>query len=131
MSRSSGLPRRLPPAACRALVALLLAIPAAAQDTGTVSGTIVDPTAQVVPGGTVTLTHLQERRPGRQPGRAAARGNLQSVQSGAIPGHRSHRAVRRHRRADQPELRDRDRHHQPDAPAARHPAVGAAERLRT
>ena len=36
------------------------------------------------------LRHLQERRPGRQPGRTAERENLQSVQSGAIPGHRSH-----------------------------------------
>src|SRR5262245_36610805 len=38
------------------LLAALLAAPAAAQDTGAVSGTIVDNSGQVVPGATVTLT---------------------------------------------------------------------------
>lgn len=40
-----------------ALLALLLSIPAAAQDTGTISGTLVDSTGQIVPGATVTLTN--------------------------------------------------------------------------
>jgi Carboxypeptidase regulatory-like domain/TonB-dependent Receptor Plug Domain len=40
-----------------ALVALLAALPAAAQDTGVVAGTVVDPSGQVVPGATVTLTN--------------------------------------------------------------------------
>ena len=37
--------------------ALLLAAPAAAQDTGVVAGTVVDSTAQIVPGATVTLAN--------------------------------------------------------------------------
>ena len=40
-----------------AAAAALLAVPAAAQDTGTVSGTVIDSTGQVVPGATVTLTN--------------------------------------------------------------------------
>ena len=40
-----------------AVAALLAAAPAAAQNTGTISGTIADNTAQVVPGATVTLTN--------------------------------------------------------------------------
>jgi len=40
-----------------ALVALLAAAPAAAQDTGTVSGTVADASGQVVPGATITLTN--------------------------------------------------------------------------
>ncbi len=39
------------------LAALVAASPVAAQDTGTVSGTVVDTSGQVVPGATVTLTH--------------------------------------------------------------------------
>ena len=39
------------------LVLLSLATPVAAQDTGTVSGTVVDGSGQVVPGATVTLTN--------------------------------------------------------------------------
>jgi hypothetical protein len=239
-----------------ALLALLLAIPAAAQDTGTISGTIVDSSSQVVPGASVTLTNeataaartlvsnergevafravtpgsytvkveltgfrslerrsnimnassqldlgrltldigtlsevvtvestgtfvetknsdysglltakqiaqiqtkgrdvvnllrllpgvhyendidalhehgaVQERRLRRQPERAAPRRGLQSVQPGRVPGHRSHRAVRCGRCADQPELRDAGGNRQPDAPAARHSAVRAAELL--
>jgi carboxypeptidase family protein/TonB-dependent receptor-like protein len=49
--------RTLPLVAGAALVALLAATPVAAQDTGTVSGTIVDATGEVVPGATITLTH--------------------------------------------------------------------------
>src|SRR5690242_448457 len=37
------------------LVAWAAAVPAAAQNTGTVSGTIVDATGQLVPGATITL----------------------------------------------------------------------------
>src|SRR2546427_8679605 len=52
-------PRRsLPLAACGALLFWLgLAAPGAAQDTGVVSGTVVDSTGQIVPGATVTLTN--------------------------------------------------------------------------
>jgi len=52
-------PRRsLPLAACGALLFWLgLAAPGAAQDTGVVSGTVVDATGQIVPGATVTLTN--------------------------------------------------------------------------
>src|SRR3954451_18667466 len=39
------------------LVVVFLAAPAAAQDTGTVSGTVVDSSGQVVPGAAVTLTN--------------------------------------------------------------------------
>ena len=39
------------------LAALVAASPVAAQDTGAVSGTVVDTSGQVVPGATVTLTH--------------------------------------------------------------------------
>jgi type 1 fimbria pilin len=46
---------RGPAVAAGCLLAALLASPAAAQNTGTISGTIVDNTAQVVPGATVTL----------------------------------------------------------------------------
>src|SRR5262245_38638125 len=38
------------------LAALLVAAPATAQDTGVVSGIVVDSSGQVVPGATVTLT---------------------------------------------------------------------------
>jgi Carboxypeptidase regulatory-like domain len=48
--------RTLSLVACSVLAALLAATPAAAQDTGTVSGTVVDASGQVVPGATVTLT---------------------------------------------------------------------------
>ena len=45
--------------ACRLLagfvVTALTAAPAAAQNTGTISGTIIDNTGQVVPGATLTL----------------------------------------------------------------------------
>ena len=47
----------LPLIACGAFLALLVATPAAAQDSGTVSGTVVDSSGQVVPGATVTLTN--------------------------------------------------------------------------
>jgi type 1 fimbria pilin len=57
MIRSSWSPRSLPLTACALLVTLYLAAPAAAQDTGVVSGTVVDATGQVVPGATVTLTN--------------------------------------------------------------------------
>ena len=48
--------------ACRAVLGTCLALavsvtPAAAQDTGTVSGTVVDNSSQVVPGASVTLTN--------------------------------------------------------------------------
>ena len=43
--------------AISALTALLAAAPVRAQDTGVVAGTVVDATAQVVPGATVTLTN--------------------------------------------------------------------------
>ena len=49
--------RTLPLVAGGALVALLAATPGAAQDTGTVSGTIIDASGDVVPGATITLTH--------------------------------------------------------------------------
>ena len=49
--------RTLPPIACGALLALLAAAPLAAQDSGTVAGTVVDASGQVVPGATVTLTN--------------------------------------------------------------------------
>ncbi len=39
------------------LVVALSVLPAAAQDTGTLSGTVVDNSSQVVPGATVTLTN--------------------------------------------------------------------------
>src|SRR5258708_39092534 len=39
------------------LAALFMAAPTAAQDTGVVAGTVVDSTAQVVPGATVTLAN--------------------------------------------------------------------------
>src|SRR2546423_10648424 len=49
--------RSLPFASCTALlVSLCLAAPGAAQDTGVVSGTVVDASGQIVPGATVTLT---------------------------------------------------------------------------
>src|SRR5262249_15475588 len=44
-----------------ALAALVVASPAAAQDTGVVSGTVVDSSGQVVPGATVTLTNENTR----------------------------------------------------------------------
>ena len=63
------------------LLALSRRCHAAAQDTGTVSGTVVDTSSQVVPGATVTLDqrgdrrrpHDDQRRPGRVhlPGRRA------------------------------------------------------------
>src|SRR5204863_143834 len=40
-----------------ALAVLLASMPAAAQNTGTISGSVVDHTAQLVPGATVTLTN--------------------------------------------------------------------------
>src|SRR5262245_17671477 len=43
--------------ACTVLVLLASGRPAAAQNTGTVSGTIIDSSGQVVPGATVTLTN--------------------------------------------------------------------------
>ena len=43
------------------LTAVLCAAPAAAQNTGTISGTVIDNTAQVVPGATVTLTNEATR----------------------------------------------------------------------
>ncbi|HWK12186.1 MAG TPA: carboxypeptidase-like regulatory domain-containing protein, partial [Vicinamibacterales bacterium] len=44
-------------AACGVLAALIAtAVPARAQDTGTVSGTVVDSSGQVIPGASVTLT---------------------------------------------------------------------------
>jgi hypothetical protein len=49
--------RQRPLIARGALLALLVATPAVAQDTGTISGTIVDSSAQLVPGATVTLTN--------------------------------------------------------------------------
>ena len=42
---------------CAGVILLLSAPPASAQDTGSVSGTVVDSSSQVVPGATVTLTH--------------------------------------------------------------------------
>jgi len=56
---TSSPPRRsLPLAACGALLFWLgLAAPGAAQDTGVVSGTVVDATGQIVPGATVTLAN--------------------------------------------------------------------------
>jgi hypothetical protein len=42
-----------------ALLPLLAAAPVSAQDTGVISGTVVDNTGQVVPGATVTLTNQQ------------------------------------------------------------------------
>jgi type 1 fimbria pilin len=39
------------------VLALLAAVPAAAQDTGTISGIVVDNSQQVVPGATVTLVN--------------------------------------------------------------------------
>ncbi len=42
-------------ACCGAAVAMLAAAPAAAQNTGTISGSIIDHTSQVVPGATITL----------------------------------------------------------------------------
>ena len=50
-------PRRLRRAAAAALLSLLAAAPAGAQDTGTLSGTVVDTSGQVVPGATVTLAN--------------------------------------------------------------------------
>src|SRR5207247_5879935 len=44
-----------------AVAALVIASPAAAQDTGVVSGTVVDSSGQVVPGATVTLTNENTR----------------------------------------------------------------------
>jgi hypothetical protein len=44
-------------AAIVAALAALLASPAAAQNTGSISGTVVDTSGQVVPGATVTLTN--------------------------------------------------------------------------
>jgi len=44
-----------------ALAALIVASPAAAQDTGVVSGTVIDSSGQVVPGATVTLTNENTR----------------------------------------------------------------------
>ena len=43
--------------ACVAVLAALTTLPAAAQDTGTVSGTVLDSSGQVVPGAAVTLTN--------------------------------------------------------------------------
>src|SRR3954468_10550007 len=48
-------PRILGLSAGSLLAALLAVSPAAAQDTGVVSGTVVDASGQVVPGATVTL----------------------------------------------------------------------------
>ena len=39
------------------LVVLVAAAPAAAQETGTITGTVIDPSMQVIPGATVTLTN--------------------------------------------------------------------------
>jgi hypothetical protein len=39
------------------LAVLVVAVPAAAQNTGSVSGTVIDSTGQVIPGATVTLTN--------------------------------------------------------------------------
>jgi hypothetical protein len=55
MAWHCGSYRRVPPAA--ALLLLLWAVPAAAQDTGTITGTVVDNQKQVIPGASVTLTH--------------------------------------------------------------------------
>src|SRR5204862_6264479 len=49
--------RSLALVALGALAALIAASPAAAQDTGAVSGTVIDASGQVVPGATVTLTN--------------------------------------------------------------------------
>jgi len=62
MIRSVPSPRSLPPTARGALllccvICVSLARAAAAQDTGVVSGTVVDATGQIVPGATVTLTN--------------------------------------------------------------------------
>jgi hypothetical protein len=57
MILSSRRGRILPRIACGAFLALLVATPGAAQDSGTVSGTVVDSSGQVVPGATVTLTN--------------------------------------------------------------------------
>src|SRR5437762_6866631 len=52
-------PQRTRPAAAAlgVLLALLAAVPATAQNTGSISATIVDSSGQVVPGATVTLTN--------------------------------------------------------------------------
>src|SRR5690349_19529242 len=62
MLRSVPSPRFLPPTARGALllcsvIVISLAPAASAQDTGVVSGTVVDTTGQIVPGATVTLTN--------------------------------------------------------------------------
>jgi hypothetical protein len=48
---------RLRSGLCALLLATLVVAPAAAQDTGTISGTVVDETEKIIPGATVTLTH--------------------------------------------------------------------------
>jgi len=57
----TSLSRLLATAAGAALAALVAASPAAAQDTGVVSGSVVDSSGQVVPGATVTLTNENTR----------------------------------------------------------------------
>jgi hypothetical protein len=56
MFRTPGLSHVRVWIACTVL-ALFAALPAAAQNTGTISGTLVDNTSQVVPGATITLTN--------------------------------------------------------------------------
>ena len=57
MKRSSRLLRRARRCAAVLMLTVLVAPPARAQDTGTLSGTVVDTSGQVVPGATVTLAN--------------------------------------------------------------------------
>ncbi len=54
---TSRRPNILALVACSTFAAWLAAAPATAQDTGTISGTVVDASGQVVPGASITLTH--------------------------------------------------------------------------
>ena len=73
---------------------------------------------QLEPGG------VQEFRGGRPTIAAAPLRGVQRAQRRGVPGHRSDGTVRRGGQPNQPELRHRDRHREPDAAAAGDPVIG-------
>ena len=78
---------------------------------------------QLEPG---AVQELPDRRP---PQRSSTGSRPTTCSTRAVPGRRSHRALRRDRCADQRQLRHRDRHREPDASAARRADVAAVQLL--